>query len=63
MHLPVMRENYKCDIIAGRELSAAADRGVYPGRGQVVSLRQFSNNQGQAGPDQTLEAGRRRLCS
>ena len=49
--------------VAGRELGAAADRGVYPGRGQAVPLCQLPNNQRQTGPDPTLEAERRRLCA
>ena len=34
--------------LSGRELCAAADRAVYPGRGQALPLRQLPHHQGQA---------------
>ena len=58
----LIRDQRDQRLIPGRELCAAADRGVYPGRGQAVPLCQLTNNQRQAGSDQALEAERRRLC-
>ena len=46
----------------GRELRTGPDRAVHPGRGQALPLCELPDHQRQAGPDQTLEAQRCRLC-